>query len=351
MSGNLKRKAPPTPSSTAKKTRSIASFFRPAASPSSSNSGSSTSSTNGSGDIATSTLPKFNKATWLSTLTPEQRTLLSLELSSIGPSYLGLLAPLLTTPQFLSLKAFLASERGPVYPPAPQIYTWTRLCPLPSVRVVVLGQDPYHGPGQAMGLSFSVSPPTPAPPSLGNIYKALARDYPDFRPPPGRGGDLSPWARRGVLLLNAALTVRRGEAASHAGKGWEKITGAVLSHLAKGRGCVFMVWGADAQKRVKEVGIDENKHLVLRSVHPSPLSAHRGWVSYLPTDVERGGVERVSANSGCSSIADTSRRRMSGLRRATVRRDRSIGVCTGVRRWGLRGRLRRWRTRRWRTRR
>jgi len=269
MSGTLKRKAPPTPSSSAKKTRSITSFFAPQASPSS----------DGTAAVFSScTVPAFDKEAWVATLSAEQKTLLSLEMSTLGESYLSILASSLTAPQFLALKRFLAAESGPVYPPAPQIYTWSRLCPLPTVRVVVLGQDPYHGPKQAMGLSFSVNPPAPAPPSLVNIYKALANDYPEFQPPPARGGDLTPWAKRGVLMLNACLTVRRGEANSHAGKGWETITAKVLKHIAKGKGCVFMAWGAGAQARVKEAGVDEKRHLVLRSVHPSPLSAHRGWV-------------------------------------------------------------------------
>jgi len=268
MSSDLKRKAPPTPSSGTKKTRAITSFFTP-----------QTASAGSSLPFASCSIPKFNKEAWLSTLTAEQKSLLSLELTTLDESYLSILAPTLATAQFLSLKRFLSSESGPVYPPAPLIYSWSRLCPLPSVRVVILGQDPYHGPNQAMGLSFSVNPPTPAPPSLVNIYKALERDFPEFRPPPARGGDLTPWARKGVLMLNACLTVRRGDANSHAGKGWETVTGKVLEHLAKGKGCVFMAWGAGAQKRVKDAGVDEKRHLVLRSVHPSPLSAHRGWVS------------------------------------------------------------------------
>lgn len=137
-----------------------------------------------------------------------------------------------------------------------------------------------------MGLSFSVHPPTPAPPSLKNMYIALHNDYPRFTAPPNRGGDLVPWAKRGVLLLNACLTVRAGQANSHAGKGWERLTGKALEAVAKRRNVVFMAWGAFAEKRLVGV-VDKEKHLLLKSVHPSPLSARRGFVS-IPGG-ERGG--------------------------------------------------------------
>lgn len=155
----------------------------------------------------------------------------------------------------------------------------SRHTPLNTVKVVITGQDPYHGPNQAHGLSFSVRPPTPAPPSLQNIYKALKKDYPDYQPPPKKGGLLTPWADRGVLLLNTCLTVRRGEANSHQGKGWELLTQKVIDTVVKVRsnGVVFMAWGSPAQKRT--VGIPVDKHLILKSVHPSPLSAMRGFVS------------------------------------------------------------------------
>lgn len=157
----------------------------------------------------------------------------------------------------------------------------SRHTPLNTVKVVITGQDPYHGPNQAHGLSFSVRPPTPAPPSLQNIYKALKKDYPDYQPPPKKGGLLTPWADRGVLLLNTCLTVRRGEANSHQGKGWELLTQKVIDTVVKVRsnGVVFMAWGSPAQKRT--VGIPVDKHLILKSVHPSPLSAMRGFVSLL----------------------------------------------------------------------
>lgn len=145
------------------------------------------------------------------------------------------------------------------------------------MRVVIIGQDPYHNINQAHGLCFSVRPPTPAPPSLINIYKELKQEYPSFEPPPKNGGLLTPWADRGVLLLNTCLTVKAHEPNSHQKRGWEKFTQKVLDVVAAQRrnGVVFMAWGSPAQKRT--VGIDAKKHCVLKAVHPSPLSAARGW--------------------------------------------------------------------------
>lgn len=141
---------------------------------------------------------------------------------------------------------------------------------------MILGQDPYHNVNQAHGLCFSVRPPTPAPPSLKNVYTALKRDYPSFKEPPRKGGLLTPWADRGVLLLNTCLTVRAHEANSHAGKGWEKFTQKVIDLVVEKRrnGVVFLAWGSPAQKRCVKINA---KHLVLKSVHPSPLSASRGF--------------------------------------------------------------------------
>jgi uracil-DNA glycosylase len=158
-------------------------------------------------------------------------------------------------------------------------YHRSRHTPLNTVKAVILGQDPYHGPNQAHGLCFSVRPPTPAPPSLRNIYIALKKDYADFEKPPNNGGLLTPWAENGVLMINTCLTVRRGEANSHSGKGWEQLTHKVIETVAKVRsqGVVFLAWGKPAEARVKDV--DKEKHLILKSVHPSPLSASRGWVS------------------------------------------------------------------------
>ena len=155
----------------------------------------------------------------------------------------------------------------------------SRHCPLPTVKAVILGQDPYHNVNQAHGLCFSIRPPTPAPPSLKNIYKALQVDYPNFKEPPNRGGLLTPWADRGVLLLNTCLTVRAHEANSHAGKGWERFTQKVIDTVAKvrTRGVVFLAWGKPAGQRVAK--INRQKHCVLQSVHPSPFSADKGFVS------------------------------------------------------------------------
>ena len=142
---------------------------------------------------------------------------------------------------------------------------------------MILGQDPYHNVNQAHGLCFSVRPPTIPPPSLKNIFKCLANDYPSFRPPPNNSGLLTPWADRGVLLLNACLTVRAHNANSHARHGWEEFTQKVIDVVAakRTRGVVFLAWGTPAGQRVK--GVNRQTHCVLQSVHPSPLSASRGW--------------------------------------------------------------------------
>jgi uracil-DNA glycosylase len=152
----------------------------------------------------------------------------------------------------------------------------SRHTPLHTVKVVVLGQDPYHRINQAHGLSFSVRPPTPAPPSLLNIYKALKHDYPSWVAPSNKGGLLTPWANQGVLMLNTCLTVRSGEANSHANQGWEKFTQKVIDIVVKvrSRGVVFLAWGNPAQKRC--AGIKSAKHVVLKSIHPSPLAQTRG---------------------------------------------------------------------------
>ena len=143
---------------------------------------------------------------------------------------------------------------------------------------MILGQDPYHNVNQAHGLCFSVRPPTPAPPSLANIYKLLQKEYPEtFHPPPKKGGLLTPWADRGVLLLNTCLTVRAHEANSHSKKGWEKFTQKCIDIVARQRtrGVVFLAWGSPAQQRVAKV--DKQRHCILASVHPSPLSAMKGF--------------------------------------------------------------------------
>ncbi|KAK7745546.1 uracil DNA glycosylase [Cytospora paraplurivora] len=222
----------------------------------------------------------FDKAKWVATLTDEQKGLLKLEIDSLDPSWLAHLKDEIMTKEFLDLKRFLDREAAAgkkIFPPREDIYSWSRHTPFHNVKVVVVGQDPYHNDGQAHGLAFSVRPPTPAPPSLKNMYTCLKNDYPDFVPPPNRGGLLTPWADRGVLLLNTCLTVRAHEANSHANRGWERFTQKVIDLVAARRtgGVVFMAWGTPAGKRVQR--IDKKRHLVLTSVHPSPLSAARGF--------------------------------------------------------------------------
>lgn len=153
----------------------------------------------------------------------------------------------------------------------------SRHTPFHTVKVVILGQDPYHNVNQAHGLAFSVRPPTLTPPSLRNIFIGLKKDYPDFVVPAKNAGLLTPWADRGVLMLNTCLTVRAHEANSHANRGWERFTQRVIDLVAarRTRGVVFMAWGTPAGKRVMKV--DTKRHLVLKSVHPSPLSASRGF--------------------------------------------------------------------------
>lgn len=228
----------------------------------------------------TAAAAKFNKDEWVANLTDEQKELLQLEIDTLHESWFPHLKDVLVTPQFLQLKRFLKQELQSgktVYPPMKDVYSWSRHTPLNTVKVVITGQDPYHGPNQAHGLCFSIRPPNPAPPSLQNIYKALKKEYPDYKPPPNRGGLLTPWAERGVLLINTCLTVRRGEANSHSGKGWEQLMQKVIDTVAKVRtnGVVFLAWGTPAQQRTKGIPVD--KHLVLKSVHPSPLSAARGF--------------------------------------------------------------------------
>lgn len=175
------------------------------------------------------------------------------------------------------LRSFLMAERAAgkqIFPKGSEWFRALDLTPLDEVRVVILGQDPYHGPGQAHGLCFSVKPGVPPPPSLNNIYKELASDLGIARP---RHGFLEHWAHQGVLLLNAVLTVERASAASHQGKGWERFTDAVIRLVnAKETPVVFMLWGAYAQK--KAAFVDTGRHLVLKAAHPSPLSAHNGFL-------------------------------------------------------------------------
>jgi uracil-DNA glycosylase len=178
-------------------------------------------------------------------------------------------------PYFQELRDFVRSEYGScaVYPPAAQIFRAFDECPFDRVKVVILGQDPYHGPGQANGLCFAVGGHVPPPPSLQNIFKEIEAD---LGHPVSRDPDLARWAKQGVLLLNATLTVRAGQAGSHQNKGWERFTDAAVHALSREReGLVFMLWGSYARR--KGAGIDRNRHLVLECAHPSPLSAHNGF--------------------------------------------------------------------------
>lgn len=186
----------------------------------------------------------------------------------------------LSQPYWAELQEFVAGERarGPVYPPHDEVFAALHRTPYASVKVVILGQDPYHGPGQAHGLAFSVRPPTPPPPSLRNIFTELRDDL--GVEPPGHG-DLGHWADQGVLLLNTTLTVRGGQAASHQGKGWERFTDQVIRAVdAKPERVVFLLWGSAAQR--KRVLIENPAHVVLAAPHPSPLSAHRGFFGSKP---------------------------------------------------------------------
>jgi len=161
-----------------------------------------------------------------------------------------------------------------VYPPEDEVFNAFKVTPFESVKVVVLGQDPYHGPNQAHGLCFSVKPGIVPPPSLKNMYKELATDIAGFETP--EHGYLQSWAEQGVLLLNTVLTVEQGNAHSHKHLGWEHFTDKVIEGLSsQGEGVVFLLWGAHAQKKGKT--IDQSKHHVLQAPHPSPLSAHRGF--------------------------------------------------------------------------
>lgn len=194
---------------------------------------------------------------------------------TIEPSWKEVLGEEFLKPYFHDLVQFVRSEyrQHVCYPPGKAIFEAFNLCPVQSVKVVILGQDPYHGVGQAEGLCFSVAEGVPAPPSLQNIFKEIADD---LGTPPPANGSLRRWAEQGVLLLNATLTVRAHQAGSHQGKGWELFTDAVVQHLATAHeGLVFLLWGSSAQR--KGVMIDRQRHLVLESPHPSPLSAYRGF--------------------------------------------------------------------------
>lgn len=201
---------------------------------------------------------------------------INLDQVKLEDSWKAALAEPLTSPRMAALKTFLAAEKAAgktIFPKGSHIFRALDLTPLEKVRVVILGQDPYHGPGQAHGLSFSVPPNAKVPPSLVNIYKELESDL-GIAPP--RHGFLEHWAEQGVLLLNSVLTVEAGKAASHRGRGWEEFTDAVIARVNELPGrIVFMLWGSYAQKKA---GCVDSLHLVLHAPHPSPLSAYKGFL-------------------------------------------------------------------------
>lgn len=216
---------------------------------------------------------------------------------SLPASWQRCLGGELEAPYFRKLRDFVDGERRAhrVFPPEDEVFTALRLTLYERVRVMVLGQDPYHGPGQAHGLAFSVRPGVRPPPSLENIFREL-RD--DVGCPVPATGYLAPWAAQGVLLLNAVLTVRAGQPNSHRGKGWERFTDAVIRAVSdREERVVFVLWGAHAAKK-REL-IDEGRHAVVQSVHPSPLSARRGFFGSRPfsqvnaalREAERGEID------------------------------------------------------------
>jgi len=201
----------------------------------------------------------------------------------VAPGWQPLVDDFFASARGQSLRAFLQSRLGAgavIFPPRP--LRALELTPPESVRVVILGQDPYHGRGQAEGLAFSVAPGVRLPPSLQNIFKEMQRDLGvSFPPFPNPGGSLVKWAKNGVLLLNTGLTVEEGQPASHAGKGWEELTDAIIRHVAEGeRSVVFMLWGSHAQSKRALIPRDRG-HLLLLSNHPSPLSALRPPVPFI----------------------------------------------------------------------
>lgn len=198
---------------------------------------------------------------------------------TLPPSWAPALEPVLATRSLRQLGGWLKAEEDSgktIYPPGGSRLAALGLTPLEQVRVVILGQDPYHGPGQAHGLAFSVPHGVKVPPSLVNIFKELESDLGLPRP---AHGNLERWARQGVLLLNNALTVEAGQAGSHQQRGWEDFTDAVVRTVAAGEApCAFMLWGSHAQKKAARIAeLEGGRHLVLKAPHPSPLSAHNGF--------------------------------------------------------------------------
>jgi len=200
---------------------------------------------------------------------------------------------------FQQLKAFLCDDkkRYPIYPPGTKIFSAFNFTPFDEVKVVIIGQDPYHGPGQAHGLCFSVPEGIAPPPSLKNIFKEIQSD---LGVDPSETGNLENWAAQGVLLLNATLTVRAGQAGSHQNKGWENFTDAVIKNLSvRRKGLVFLLWGSFAQRKAEL--IDGTRHHILKAPHPSPLSAHRGFFgcrhfSQTNEILKKNGIQEIDWN-------------------------------------------------------
>lgn len=196
-----------------------------------------------------------------------------------------------TKEYYLNLRAFLKEEynQQTIFPDMYHIFSALELTPFEEVKVVILGQDPYHGPNQAHGLSFSVQPGIKVPPSLVNIYKELQSD---LGYPPVAHGFLESWAKQGVLLLNTVLTVRAGQAYSHRGQGWEKLTDVVIQKLnQREKPVVFILWGKPAQEKIKM--IDTTRHVIITAPHPSPLSAHRGFFGSKPFSKANQALEHL----------------------------------------------------------
>ena len=203
----------------------------------------------------------------------------------------------LDDPYWSELQAFVARERAahPVFPPQEHVFAALHLTPFASVRAVVLGQDPYHGRGQAHGLCFSVPRGVPIPPSLRNVY---AERESDLGLAPADHGNLEAWARQGVLLLNATLTVRGGQAASHQGKGWERFTDAIIGAVAaKPERVVFLLWGASARRKRPLIAGGSGAHTIIESAHPSPLSAGNGFFGSRPFSRTNVALEEAGRGS------------------------------------------------------
>jgi uracil-DNA glycosylase len=206
-------------------------------------------------------------------------------------SWVRVLADELDQPYFVAIQAFVAAERSRdvVYPPAEEVWAAFACTPFERVRVLLLGQDPYHQPGQAHGLCFSVRPGVPRPPSLVNIFREL---HDDLGCPIREDGDLTGWAEQGVLLLNTVLTVRAGQAHSHRGQGWERFTDAVIAKLNdRAPPLVFALWGNPAQRKARL--IDTRRQAVVLAAHPSPLSAHRGFFGSRPFSAINQALRRL----------------------------------------------------------